>query len=119
MSEPFKLKRTEQCAKCPWRKGVNPHEIPNEYSPEKHKNLKRTIAPDGVLEQVLDYANKKPLRVMACHEDHEAHCIGWLKNQLGEGNNIRLRIAMLGCENLCDLSVDGPQHKTFEDTLPK
>lgn len=119
MSEAWKLKRIEQCEKCPWRKDANPLEIPNDYDVEKHKNLKRTIAQAGVLEQVLDYANKKPLRMMACHEEHEAHCVGWLKHQLGVGNNIRLRIAMLGCENLGELKLHGEQHDNFEDTLPK
>lgn len=113
------LKRTVQCDLCPWRKDVNPLEIPNQYDVEKHRNLKGTIAQDGVLEQVLAHANKKPLRIMACHEDHEAHCVGWLKNQLGAGNNIRLRIAMIGCENLGEIALHGEQHKNFEDTLPK
>lgn len=55
---------------------------------------------------------------MACHETHESHCIGWLVNQLGPGNNIPMRLAMMSCENAKDLEVFGEQHETFEDTLP-
>jgi hypothetical protein len=119
MSTPWKLKRTTQCDKCPWKISTNPHDIPDGYTVEKHQNLKRTIVADGALEQINDYLNRKPIRIMACHEDHAAHCVGWLHHQLGDGNNIRLRIAMLNCENLGELEVSGPQHKTFEDTLPK
>jgi len=119
MKKTFKLKRTVQCALCPWRMSTDPNTIPNGYSPEKHENLKRTVASSGALEQVLEHLNKKPLRVMACHENHEAHCIGWLHHQLGDGNNIRLRIDMMNCENLEELEIVGPQHATFEDTLPE
>ncbi|MBE8232349.1 MAG: hypothetical protein HAW67_01345 [Endozoicomonadaceae bacterium] len=38
------LKRTRQCKKCPWIKGVDAQQIPNGYSVEKHKALKCTIA---------------------------------------------------------------------------
>ena len=63
----------------------------------------------------------RPLRVMACHystEGNEKACVGWLANQLGPGNNIPLRI----CASKGDfgrIELDGEQHKTFEDTLPK
>ncbi len=117
MSKSWSLKRTVQCAKCPWRKGVDPHSIPNGYSEAKHRALKDTIAnagsfclPGGVL------------RMMSCHEHpvgKEVPCVGWLDNQLGPGNNIALRIQMLDCENLRDLKLDGPQHERFEQTLPK
>ena len=32
--KPWKLKRTRQCEKCPWRKATNPHDIPNGYTEE-------------------------------------------------------------------------------------
>lgn len=60
-------------------------------------------------------------RAMACHEHppgDEAHCIGWLANQLGPGNNIALRLQMMSCKNVAELKLDGPQHQHFEDTLP-
>lgn len=114
-----KLKRTKQCAKCPWRKDVDPHDIPNGYSEEKHAALKDTIAdPASPIEHLMK-AREEGLRVMACHETHDAHCVGWLHNQLGEGSNIPLRLSMQGCENLDKLKVIGEQHPTFEDTLPK
>ncbi len=114
----MRLKRTIQCAKCPWRKDVDPHDIPNGYCEVKHEALGRTIAKhDNVTEMVESL--RTPLRAMACHEEHESPCLGWLKNQLGDGNNIALRVAMLNCENLADVRLVGSQHKTFAETLPK
>lgn len=107
----WKLKRTAQCAKCPWIKGSDPLEIPNGYSVEKHRALRRTIADQGSL--------RGSESVMACHETHEAHCIGWLNHQLGVGNNIGLRLQMIRCENAKAIRLRGEQHQRFEDTLPK
>lgn len=119
LDQPFELTRTEQCAKCPWKKSTNPHDIPNGYDPVKHRNLESTIATDDGLKSVLNFLNKQPLRCMACHEGHESHCLGWLMHQLGRGNNIHLRIAMMRCTNLDKVKLAGPQHETFEDTLPE
>lgn len=110
----WKLKRTKQCAKCPWRKDVDPNDIPNGYCEVKHANLKDTIAIPGDISMV-----GQPMRVMACHETHDAHCIGWLEYQLGPGNNIPMRIDIRGCENYDKVKLVGEQHQTFEDTLPK
>jgi hypothetical protein len=109
----WKLKRTKQCAKCPWRLDVDPLDIPNGYSVDKHRNLECTIAKNP-----LQSAFVGKISVMACHESHDAHCIGWLVNQLGPGNNIGLRIQMLSCENGNRLKTIGEQHERFEDTLP-
>lgn len=57
---------------------------------------------------------------MACHESKpgdESHCIGWLMQQLGPGNNIGLRIQMMSYD-LSAVELDGDQHECFEDTLP-
>lgn len=108
----WKLKRTAQCAKCPWRVDVDPHDIPNGYCETKHEGLAKTIAAPGAL------PTGAALNVMACHETDDAHCVGWLAHQLGPGNNIGLRISMLGCENIGKLRLVGEQHATFEDTLP-
>lgn len=116
MTEPngWRLKRTHQCKKCPWRIDVDPRDIPNGYSKVKHRALENTIArPD----QMLSSLNRR-LHVMACHETHDAHCIGWLVNQLGPGNNIALRMRMRTCENAQQIKLRGEQHETFEDTLP-
>lgn len=110
----MKLKRTKQCAKCPWRKDVNPHDIPDGYSEDKHRRLEGTIAK----EDDFSFLTGSPLRVMACHETDDAHCIGWLMNQLGRGNNIALRLQMRECDNLRNVKLVGEQHERFEDTLP-
>ena|SRR5690349_22860722 len=109
----WKLKRTKQCAKCPWRKDVDPRDIPNGYSEEKHCALEGTIARDP-----LESLFSPVMRIMACHETHDAHCIGWLVNQIGPGNNIGLRIKMTSCENARKIQLVGEQHETFEETFP-
>lgn len=114
MGNAWKLKRTKQCAKCPWRKVVDPRDIPNGYSEEKHRALESTIARPGDLSALAS----NEIRVMACHETHDTHCIGWLVNQLGAGNNIALRLDMLSCENADKIRLVGAQHESFEDTLP-
>ncbi len=104
-----------QCAKCPWKKSTDPHDIPNGYDVEKHKDLKNTIAVPG------QFA-RGPRHTMACHESlvgKELACVGWLVHQLNEGNNIGLRMAVMDGVVDANVRTVGPQHKRFEDTLPK
>lgn len=110
-----KLNRTVQCAKYPWKKSVNPRDIPDGYCELKHQNLENTIAKDPI-------SSIKFTRAMACHHSEigdEQFCVGWLHNQLGVGNNIGLRIEMLKYDNAREIKIVGEQHDTFEDTLPK
>lgn len=105
-----KLGKSKQCDKCPWKVSTNPRKIPNGYSVKKHKALKKTIN-NGLCSLSSS---------MACHESEkgkESHCIGWLANQLGSGNNISLRLQMLDYD-LSDMQTVGQQHERFEDTLP-
>lgn len=106
----------KQCAKCPWKVGTDPRQIPGGYCETKHRRLKDTIASPGSLEGVGG-----DIRMMACHETtkgRELPCVGWLVHQLGEGNNIALRLAAtLGAIDT-NVEVVGPQHQRFEDTLP-
>ncbi len=111
MTERWKLKRTAQCAKCPWLVGVDPHDIPNGYSEARHRALEKTIA-----RSPLESLGQR--ETMACHETVDAHCIGWLVNQIGVGNNIGMRLRMMTCENAGAIRLRGDQHATFEDTLP-
>lgn len=111
----WKLKRVRQCDKCPWKVSTDPHDIPDGYSEEKHRKLANTIAAPGALPagQMVS---------MACHEHpvgEEVHCIGWLHQQMGVGNNLGLRMSLLSCSNAHAIQVDGPQHETFEETLPE
>jgi hypothetical protein len=114
--------RLKQCAKCPWRKDVDPRDIPNGYCEVKHANLASTIAKPGVLD-----LNLNVMRLMACHESNvegeEEPCVGWMHNQLGPGNNLGLRLwfslKTSKGEVKGPLKVMGEQHQKFEDTLPK
>ena len=117
----WKLNRVRQCKKCPWKVSTDPHDIPDGYCETRHKALADTIAdPEaGNLNVMLNGAT---MRVMACHKSikgRETYCVGWLHNQTGSGNNIALRFLMLSCENFDAIKLDGPQHATFADTLPK
>ena len=108
----WSLKRTRQCGKCPWRTDVDPHDIPNGYSVDKHCALESTIA------KGVDLNIGGEVKVMACHEIHDSHCIGWLVNQLGPGNNIPMRLCMMNCTNGRDIETVGEQHEEFEGTFP-
>lgn len=115
MEKTFRLTRTHQCAKCPWKVGTDPFQIPHGYDPEKHKALASTIAEPGRVQV------GGTMHVMACHHsynDAPAYCVGWLMHQLGPGNNIPLRMTMRQCENIGDIVLEGNQHERFEDTLP-
>lgn len=48
----------------------------------------------------------------------EEPCVGWLNHQLNEGNNIALRMAVSNDLISADYELDGPQHESFDDTLP-
>ena len=110
-------KPRRQCKLCPWKVGVNPREIPGEYCETKHRNLKGTIAEPGSLAGIGG-----TLRFMACHETtgrRETACVGWLVHQLGDGNNIALRLAVVSGQVDANVETVGPQHERFEDTLPE
>jgi hypothetical protein len=109
----WKLKRLNQCAKCPWKVSTDPHDIPDGYSEDQHRALSCTIAEPGSLQSTG--------RAMSCHEHSpadETHCVGWVAHQLGPGNNIGLRMSIRNCENAQHIKLHGEQHQTFEATLP-
>lgn len=106
----------KQCAKCPWKVSTNAHDIPGEYSVDKHCKLDKTIATDA-----SPFMPDK-LHIMACHETPEGNekaCVGWLVNQLGPGNNLALRMHVAFGKLDADVKTVGPQHERFEDTIPK
>lgn len=105
----------KQCKKCPWRRDVDPNDIPNGYCATKHRGLERTIAEPAAL-------MPGPMRVMACHETivgKDLPCVGWLAHQLGPGNNLALRMRAMHDRSLTDFELVGEQHDRFEDTLPR
>ena len=102
-----------QCALCPWKKGIDPFDIAGGYTEEAHRALSETIADP--------YEPLRRTPMMACHEyqrGSEKPCVGWLANQLGSGNNIPLRLRVHRGEVDGDVRTVGPQHRTFEQTLP-
>lgn len=107
-------KPRRQCAKCPWKKGTYPYDIPNGYSRKKHAALRDTIADPGSMQGTG--------KMMACHETppgKELVCVGWLANQLGPGNNLKLRLQVITGAVDARFELVGEQHETFEDTLPR
>jgi hypothetical protein len=95
------------------RKQSSPYPNDHNAQVDLHRALAATIAVPGFA--------VGPGSAMACHEHppgEEAHCVGWLMNQLGPGNNIALRLRMMSCENLGAVVREGPQHQRFEDILP-
>ena len=106
----------KQCAKCPWKVSTDPHDIPNGYCEMKHAGLSSTVA------KPADIAGMgRPLHIMACHESpigEELPCVGWLDNQLGRGNNLGLRLAVLQKRVDANVETVGEQHESLEDTLP-
>ena len=109
----MRLKQTQQCKTCPWKKSATVADIPN-YSRSQHEKLITTIS-SGDISEI-----GQPMNKMACHQStqgNEIECIGWLYHQLGSGNNIALRMMMRNCENARDIQVDGEQKETFEETF--
>lgn len=106
----------KQCKSCPWRRDSVPdRDIPNGYSCQLHAGLANTIATG------LSSITSTTMHVMACHYSEvgkERPCAGWLHHQLGVGNNIGVRIRVMRGDWTPPI-VDGPQHQTFEDTLPR
>jgi hypothetical protein len=105
-----------QCPTCPWKVTTVPdRDIPNGYCAQMHEALR------GTIQSGLDSLFRSGKTAMACHYSkigEEFPCAGWLHHQIGAGNNIGVRL-MVMTGKLPMPEVDGDQHETFEDTLPK
>lgn len=104
---------TAQCKTCPWRAGARVADIPR-YERAKHERLRDTIAEPGSLAGL-----GRGLKVMACHystEETPSPCAGWLNHQIGEGNNLALRLAAMSDARMRP-EVDGPQRRSLAATL--
>ena len=121
MEKTWKLLRTTQCKKCPFKVSTNPHDIPDGYCEIKHQGMESTITdPEDPVGEF--YRTARELNVMACHHStptNTQHCVGWIANQIGPGNNIRLRLNLRSCENARKIKTVGEQHENFKNTLPK
>lgn len=114
MNVPFSLTRTKQCAGCPWRKAIDPNTIPCGFQPETWAKVAAAQPPPGQVPTTSTRVN------MQCHDspDHKPqHCIGWLENQLTVGNNVGVRLAMMGCQNITDIQTEGEQRQSFTEIL--
>lgn len=104
-----------QCKSCPWRVDCVPdRDIPN-YVPDLHAKL------DASIQSGLQTMFCRVRHVMACHHSkpgEEFPCAGWLHHQIGPGNNIGVRIAVMTGHYPVP-EIDGDQHETFEATLPE
>ncbi|MFB2970413.1 DUF6283 family protein [Aerosakkonema sp. BLCC-F183] len=104
----------QQCKTCPWKKEAKCSDIPN-YNRSLHEKLSDTIAEsDGNLSRINDIK----IKAMACHyskDNDEQYCVGWLHNQLGVGNNIPLRLKMIGSS--IKIVLDGEQKRSFDETF--
>lgn len=112
-AQKLRLKQTKQCKTCPWRKDSTVADIPN-YDPNQHEKLAGTISSGDIYEAF------GPIEKMACHnstDGNEFECVGWLYNQLNQGNNIALRLRMRDYENAKDIQVDGEQKASFAETF--
>lgn len=110
-------KPRKQCKACPWKVSTDPsREIPNGYCETRHKALASTIA------EPASFRFGGELHIMACHETpvgREIPCVGWMIQQLGEGNNIGLRILVMTGRIDGNVRTVGEQHARLEDTFPK
>ena len=107
------MKSIRQCRSCPWKVGADLSLIPN-YQRDLHTKLTRTIAKEARLP-----LPNEPLRMMACHYSTDRKnkpCVGWLHNQIGVGNNMIVRMALMTGQ-LPVPRVQGDQYETFAETL--
>jgi len=104
----------QQCKTCPWKKGAKCANIPN-YDLNLHQDLSKSIADeDGNLSKL-----NQPITGMACHYSgqNQIPCAGWLHNQIGDGNNIPLRIWFSNNYPNGSIEVDGEQKQNFQETF--
>lgn len=117
----WQLKHPAQCPTCPWVKGHSLSDIPG-YDRAQHLNLSNTISTSDVNAQVeaLHNPSDEPRRIMQCHyaaEGEPRYCIGWLHNQITIGNNLEMRVRVMHCTNLEQITLAGEQVDSFEQTL--
>lgn len=108
------VKIIKQCLSCPWRVACEPDKDIPRYDLELAKGLTRTI------QSGIETMFQKVRHVMACHYSKpgdEFVCAGWLHNQIGPGNNLGVRLAVMTGQHPVPV-VDGEQHENYEDTLP-
>lgn len=110
-----KLKRTKQCANCPWKKSTKHEDIDRRegFDVEYYKSVRDDfVSRPGFIGMSQDHDN------MGCHkhpDEDDVPCIGWLAHEVGPGNNIGLRLWLTQFENSWDIETVGEQHKSIYD----
>lgn len=113
------MKKVHQCKSCPWKTSTVPERDIPRYKLSLARRLGRTIAKSAE-DSTRSALSSCPMHVMACHYSNygeEIPCAGWLHNQLGVGNNIAVRLRVMG-GHMPVPEVEGEQHERYEDTLP-
>lgn len=108
MSE--KPKTVRQCKTCPWKTSVVPsRDVPN-YDPGIYERMQASLR-TGV-----ESMTEKVRLVMECHNGKRGAnrpCAGWLHHQLGVGNNLGVRLAVIS-GRMPAPKVVGEQHEDLE-----
>jgi len=109
-----KRKTAKQCKTCPWRVDVvPPRDVPN-YDPGIYARMRAT------LRSGFESMSDKTRIVMKCHngrDNVDVACAGWLHHQIGVGNNLGVRFAVI-LGKLPVPKVIGDQHEDL-DALPE
>lgn len=82
------------------------------------KNYEHELTKKDTIANPDNYDLTGELKIMACQDSplgDEQPFVGWLHNQLGVGNNIKLRMWMRNCNNADCITVECEQHSTFEE----
>jgi hypothetical protein len=104
------VKTVNQCATCPWRVGIKPSRDVPDFDPGIYDRMRSSLR-----EGVASMAEKKRI-VMECHNGKRGAnrpCAGWLHHQLGVGNNLGVRLAVI-TERMPTPKVFGEQHEDLE-----
>jgi hypothetical protein len=102
----WKLNRTKQCEKCPWKVSVS-------ATPPNYEWDDKVVMPDHS-------SGEGTISMIPCLEstkDSTEYCVAWIQNQVGGAHNPRLRNNMHYFENGKDVKTIGKQHSNCTSNL--
>lgn len=104
------MKMVKQCESCPWRVDVKPsRDVPN-FGPGIYDRMQASLRTG------LESMAEKTRLVMECHNGKRGAnrpCAGWLHHQIGVGNNLGVRLAVMTGRSPVP-KIDGEQHENLE-----